>query len=266
MSENNYLKGEKFTISGDFLKKPENLSWDDVILDKSLKDTLLRIDNLITNDQGKMMSRGLLFLGPPGTGKTLSCKMLMKNANSTFIWITAKDMGWGVTDAISTGFSLARELSPAILCFEDVDSYIHRGECIDLFKTELDGLIANEGITTILTTNYPEQLPLAILDRPGRFHDICNFVLPNPNIRLEMINHLNKDEAIKPETLTEVIRETEGFSGAHLNELVLFAKRIKTEKNSSLDEAFLDSLTKLKEQKKLINHILEEDNNKRRLY
>jgi hypothetical protein len=31
---------------------------------------------------------------------------------------------------------------------------------------------------TILTTNFSEQLPDALIDRPGRFHDVPNFDLP----------------------------------------------------------------------------------------
>ncbi len=256
MKINNYLKNEKFTINGEFLTPSKDLVWEDIKLDKSLKDNLIKINELINGDKEKKFSRGLLFLGPPGTGKTLTCKLLMKNAASTFIWVTAKDLGYGASEVVSEGFRLARDLAPTILCFEDIDTYLNRG-CVDVFKTELDGLVANEGVTTILTTNYPEQLPLALLDRPGRFHDICNFALPSPQIRLEMVQHLNKGEELETETIEEVIRETEDFSGAHIHELVAFAHRIKKEKECPLDEAFLESLTKLKNQKELVRTIKE---------
>ena len=251
VKENNFLKGEKFTLGGEFLKSPEGLSWDELKLDKTLKDNLLRINKSI-NEEGKNFSRGLLMIGLPGTGKTFSCKLLMKDANSTFIWVTAKEFS---SNALGMAFDLARELSPSILCFEDIDTYIG-GHCVDLFKTELDGLVANEGVCVILTTNHPENLPLALLDRPGRFHDICNFELPDSSVRQEMISHFAKEE-IGPETMRHLVKETEEFSGAHIRELVSFAKRIQVERECGLDEAFFSSLEKLKKQKNLVTEILE---------
>lgn len=251
IKEHNYLKNEKFTLSGDFLTAPQDLEWEDLKLEKSLKDNILRVNELLTKE-GMLYSRGILMLGSPGTGKTLSCKLLMKNTQSTFIWVTAKEFG---NSALSMAFDLARELAPTILCFEDIDTYIG-GHCVDLFKTELDGLISNEGICVILTTNHPENLPPALLDRPGRFHDICNFVLPNPEVRKEMILHFSKVD-VRLDVLKQLVEDTEGFSGAHIKELVSFAKRIQNEEKSSLEDAFLISLEKMKKQKALVAEIME---------
>jgi hypothetical protein len=251
VKEHNYLKNEKFTLSGEFLTAPKDLDWEDLKLEKSLKDSILKANELLTKE-GMLYSRGILMLGRPGTGKTLSCKLLMKNTQSTFIWVTAKEFD---NSALSMAFDLARELAPTILCFEDIDTYIG-GHCVDLFKTELDGLISNEGICVILTTNHPENLPPALLDRPGRFHDICNFVLPNPEVRKEMILHFSKMD-VRLDVLKQLVEDTEGFSGAHIKELVSFAKRIQNEEKNSLEDAFLISLEKMKKQKNLVAEIME---------
>lgn len=248
--DNNMLKGEKFTISGEFIDT-HNLTWDDLKLSTTIKERLKHLDYLIQNNDDGLASRGLLFLGPPGCGKTLSGKIL-SNSKPTFIWITSKDFAYtSVIGAITTAFSLARELSPTIIFAEDIDSYIDR-EVVDLLKTELDGLQLNKGIFTILTSNFPEKLPEALIDRPGRFHDVLYFSLPNEEIRNEMFVHFLKDEEYDLEILEVLVKKTNGFSGAHIKEICDFAKIIKKEDNISLAKALMTSLDKVIEQRKLI--------------
>lgn len=51
------------------------------------------------------------------------------------------------------------------------------------FLNELDGLAANAGILTIATTNHPERIDDAIVNRPSRFDVKYNFTLPNVELR-----------------------------------------------------------------------------------
>ena len=62
------------------------------------------------------------------------------------------------------------------------DNWIN-GKIIDMMKTELDGMKKNKNVLTILTTNNPENFPDALLDRPGRFHDVLSFENPSKSIR-----------------------------------------------------------------------------------
>lgn len=250
--ENNFLKNEKFSVSGEFLDE-QTIEWEDLKLTASIKDKLKKLESLIIKNDPTLDSRGLIFIGPPGCGKTLTGKLLSKMA-PTFIWVTAKDCSeMGATYAFSTAFELARELRPTILFMEDIDSYIEYG-MIDLLKTELDGMKLNNGVFTILTSNFPEKLPEALIDRPGRFHDIIYFTLPNPEIRKEMLTHFLK-ETIAEDTLDLVVGQTEGFSGAHIKEICNFAKIIQKEDNLDLAQAILKSLEKLLEQRQLINDL-----------
>ena len=174
----------------------------------------------------------------------------MNLVDSTFIWATTKDLASGA--GLGMAFSLARELAPSVLCIEDIDTFLDSYN-LDLMKTELDGLVVNEGMCVILTTNYPERLPPALLDRPGRFHDLCNFELPDEDIRREQIKHLCP--GIADETMKNILPETEGFSGAYIKELVDFAKTISQDEECDLDKALIKSLEKLKRQKELIGEI-----------
>jgi len=56
-------------------------------------------------------------------------------------------------------------------------------------------------------------------------------------------------------TLNKILEDTEGFSGAHMKELVNFAKMIAEEESLDIGVALLGSLQRLKEQKELIDQI-----------
>ena len=253
--ENNFLKGEKFSLSGEFLHEPDD-DWDNLILDEKYKDSIRTSANFLEKKGKAFTGRGLLFIGPPGTGKTKTGRVLMNELDATFIWVSSKDFRHvGPLRALALGFSLARSLAPAVLFLEDIDTWL-RGEMefvTDLIKTEMDGIKQNRGIITILTSNYPEKLPDALLDRPGRFHHIVNFKLPKAEHRETMLKLWAGD--IDEDLLKEITEKTNGFSGAHLKELVEFAKMIAEEDEIEIGKALIMSLDKLMEQRELIEEI-----------
>jgi len=253
--ENNFLRGEKFALSGEFLDEPGD-DWDNLILDSKYKDSIIKSANFLEKKGKNLTGRGLLFIGPPGTGKTKTGRVLMNELDTTFIWVSSRDFRYiGPLKALSLGFSLARDLAPSILFLEDIDTWL-RGEMefvTDLVKTEMDGIKQNKGLITIMTSNYPEKLPDALLDRPGRFHHIINFELPKEKERKEMLTLWAGD--IEEKLLDDIIEKTKGFSGAHLKELVEFAKMIAEEDETEIGKALLKSLDKLIEQRELIGEI-----------
>lgn len=248
--ENNFLKGEKFALSGEFIPKSDK-SWDDVVLDKDKQDVVQKATRAV--EGGMVRSRGLLFIGPPGTGKTLTGKILMNTTDSTFIWVSAKDM-WriGAIGAIKMAFQLARDLGNTILFMEDIDDALKYG-ATDILKTELDGMHENKGLITILTSNYPEDLPDALLDRPGRFHEILNFELPSDEARQKIVENLVGE--LDEKTMSEIVEKTKGFSGSHIKELVDYAKIVAEDDGLEMKEALIKSLEKLIEQRELVQQI-----------
>jgi len=255
--ENNYLRGEKFALSGEFLDEPGD-SWDNLILDSKYKDPIIKSANFLEKKGADLTGRGLLFVGPPGTGKTKTGRVLMNELDATFIWVSSRDFRHAnPLTALSLGFSLARDLAPSILFLEDIDTWLG-GYVTDLVKTEMDGIKQNKGLITVMTSNYPEKLPDALLDRPGRFHHIINFELPGEKQRRELIRMLIKEkhpDKLKGLISVEVIEKTEGFSGAHIKELIEFAAMIAEEDDIEIEEALLKSLDKLIKQRELIDEI-----------
>jgi len=154
----------------------------------------------------------------PGIGKSNTPKDNQKEG-VTFIWVTAKDFA-----SVGTGqlFDMARELQPAVLFIEDVDRCL-TGSTVDTIKTEMDGMESNNGILTILSTNFPNQLPKTLIDRPGRFDDIIEFELPDSVLRFKILWMYSKkiDIVNKKEALAEISRITKGLTPAHLKEIVV---------------------------------------------
>jgi len=248
---NNFLKGEAFSLSGDFIKR-DGTSWDGIFLSSKNKEPLQRLTQLINDKQGSMPNRGIVAMGPPGTGKTLSGRAILNEANATFIWVAAKDF-WhmGAVGGLCSAFDLARELAPSVIFIEDVDNWMS-DYAVDVLKTEMDGISRSTGVSTVLTTNYPERFPDALIDRPGRFHDVLLFDLPDAKVRLEML--VKWTEGADPAVLEKLVGKTKGYSGAHIYELVSFARSLQKESDDlGIDQALEKAVAKIDEQRSLID-------------
>lgn len=247
--EYNFLKNEAFSLSGEFIARTD-LGWSDVFLTQK-NERAVKLALAVLNEKGKdMPARGMIFMGAPGNGKTLSGKVMLNQAKATFIWLSALDMThYGGFGAISEAFDLAKELAPTVLFFEDIDTWLY-SSTTDLLKTEMDGLSTLKGVTTILTTNFPEQLPEALIDRPGRFHDVLRFDPPDAETRTKMVGVWLP--LIDADTIELAVAETKGMSGAHVRELCNFAKTIKEQENLDWKMAVVEAITKVKEQRDLV--------------
>jgi len=153
----------------------------------------------------------------------------MNQVDSTIFYITSED----ITDRgqISDLYDVARKVSPSIVVVEDIDTLggIDRNRAggdhpiLGEFLNCLAGVESNSGVVTIATTNYPEYLDKALVDRPGRFDFRIDFGLPDEKLRkhilekyLSSFNHKNID--LKP-----LVKATNGMTGAHLKEMVMMA-------------------------------------------
>jgi SpoVK/Ycf46/Vps4 family AAA+-type ATPase len=193
------------------------------------------------------------------TGKTLSGRIIRNLAKGTFIWVSSRDFHMsGSFGGISFAFEMAKELSPSILFIEDVDNWLSE-RTVDLLKTEMDGISRSSGVLTILTTNFPERLPEALIDRPGRFHDVLHFAQPTKEVRAQM---LAKWLPNVPESeRLQAAAQTEGYSGAHVYELAAFAKMLHEQDEMNETLALREAIKKVEEQRDLITAIQLEGSN-----
>lgn len=249
------LQGEAFSLSGEFLTRDASDGFDGLFLTANQSASLRQVVKLLKEKGAAMPARGLMLIGPPGTGKTSAARVVMNEApGATIVWVSARDFyRFGSYGVFTYAFDLLREQGPGVVVFEDCDHWIDK-TTVDLIKTEMDGLARNNGgIVTMLTSNFPERMPAALIDRPGRFHEVMKFDLPGAEVRERMLRAWASEAFLADaEVVRAAVEGTEGYSGAHVRELVTFATILHEQEGVAEPEALTRALAKLAEQRKLI--------------
>ena len=198
--------------------------------------------------------RGVLFIGPPGNGKTHTLKALINQLAQPCLYVKGFKSEYATEqENMRLVFERARMTTPCLVVFEDLDSMID-DKNRSFFLNELDGFATNTGVVVLATTNHPDKLDPAILDRPSRFDRKYFFHLPAETERHAYIAAWNKE--LQPELrLSEsfagkVAQQTEGFSFAHLKELFLSSMMqwMATHQTASMDEIIRGQSDRLRTQ------------------
>ncbi len=167
--------------------------------------------------------RGALFVGPPGNGKTHSIKAILGESDKPVLYVKSL-VSRHATDhaSIYRIFERARETAPCFLVLEDLDAIVDDGNR-SVFLNELDGFAKNDGIFTIATTNHPESLDPALVERPSRFDRTYLFPLPDLARRRLFLERWARalDSEVRPSdaSLSRAAEATSGFSFAYLKEV-----------------------------------------------
>jgi len=123
---------------------------------------------------------------------------------------------------------------------------------------ELDGFQTNTGVVVLATTNHPEKLDSAILDRPSRFDRKYYFNLPAEAERLTYIGRwseqLESELRLSSAGAFAVVRETQGFSFAYLKELCMasMVQWMSCGRDQSMDQVMLGQAELLRRQLKAV--------------
>jgi len=186
--------------------------------------------------------KGILLYGAPGTGKTLMAKAVANESEANFISIKGPELlsKWvGESEkAVREIFKKARQASPTIIFFDEVDSLAPRRgmggdsnvneRVVNQLLTEIDGLEEMEDVVVIAATNRPDILDPALL-RPGRFDRIILTPAPSEKGRIEIFKVHTKEMPLKGVDISEMAKETEGYVGADIEaicrEAAIFALR-----------------------------------------
>ena len=175
--------------------------------------------------------KGILLTGPPGTGKTLLAKALAREGKVNFISIKgpallSKYVGESER-AIRDIFRKARQASPCILFFDEIDAIAPRRgaggmdsgvaeRVISQLLTELDGIEELKGVLILGATNRADIIDPALL-RAGRFDATIEIPFPDREARLKILQVHTRDKPITKEVgLGELVEQTEGWSGADI--------------------------------------------------
>lgn len=263
---NSEVRGEVLVFSNACWHKDRRLfrdikgsTFDNLILQGNLKQDL-REDlaqffaaRSTYESYGIPWKRGILLVGPPGNGKTHAIKAII-NAMSYPCLYVKSFRAEHITEEenIRKVFEKARKTAPCILVLEDLDSLLN-AQNRSFFLNELDGFSSNIGIIVVATTNHPERLDPAIVDRPSRFDRKYHFDLPALAERLAYITLWNT--ALQPalqlseEGISRLAELTEGFSFAYLKELFLSSMmRWIAKQETTMEEVMAAQVNTLHEQ------------------
>jgi transitional endoplasmic reticulum ATPase len=178
---------------------------------------------------GKKTGGGVLLYGPPGCGKTLLSRATAGEIKATFLSIgihQVLDMWLGNSEKnLHKIFELARQNTPAILFFDEVDALASDRatmkqsagrNVINQFLAEMDGAIGgNEGILVLGATNAPWQVDSAFR-RPGRFDRVLFVPPPDEEARASIIEIMAAGKPVHKLDARALAKRTKDFSGADL--------------------------------------------------
>lgn len=209
----------------------EEANFDDLILAENLRDTIrTEFKQFLASEKryesiGIAWRRGALFIGPPGNGKTHCVRALVRELGIPILYVQSLSHPHYTPEQLwSQVFNRARKLKPCVLVLEDLDSLVD-DNTRSFFLNQLDGFEKNHGMIIIATTNYPEKIDSAIVDRPSRFDRKYHFDLPTLLERQRFLEtwqqRLSAETGWKADTVADSAESTEGFSFAYLKELVI---------------------------------------------
>lgn len=173
---------------------------------------------------GQSGRKGVLLYGPPGTGKTHTIRYLAERLqdHTTFL-VTAEQIGM-----IAVYFRLARLFAPSIIVIEDADLIARQREdmhsacdevMLNRLLNEMDGLRFDADIFVIMTTNRPQALEAALIQRPGRIDHAIEVPVPDAVCRGRLLRLYGGALAIDDNAFETLIARTEGVSAAFIKEV-----------------------------------------------
>ncbi|MDD3378879.1 MAG: CDC48 family AAA ATPase [Candidatus Methanomethylophilaceae archaeon] len=189
----------------------------------------------------------ILLYGPPGTGKTLIAKAVANESGANFISISGPEIAskWmGESEqAIRKIFKKAKQMSPCIIFFDEIDSIApKRGNgdsqawerVVAQLLTAMDGIESLNHVMIMAATNRPDMLDPALL-RPGRMDRMIHIGKPDYNARLSILNVHTRNMPIKDIDLEEIAKETDGFVGADIEALCREAGLLAYHENNNAE-------------------------------
>ena len=234
------------------LDKRPDVTFADVAGTDEAKEEVQEVVEFLKSPQkfqalGGRIPRGVLLVGPPGTGKTLLAKAIAGEARVPFYSISGSEfveMFVGVGAArVRDLFEQAKRNAPCLIFIDEIDAVgRHRGaglggghdereQTLNQILAEMDGFDTNANVIVVAATNRPDILDPALL-RPGRFDRHVVIDLPDIKGRKAILEvHAKGKPLAKAVDLETVAKETPGFSGADLANLINEAAILAARRN-----------------------------------
>ena len=169
--------------------------------------------------RGIVYKRGILLDGPAGSGKTSTVNLLTQE----LIRMDGIVLICGNPNLMAIALDALRRIEPdrnLIVIYEDIDELIKQYNEHAILSL-LDGEAQIDNVVNIATTNFPEELGARICNRPSRFDERITVGMPTTPARNTYIHHILREEAVTEDEIQKWVKDTDGFSVAHLKELAI---------------------------------------------
>ncbi len=197
----------------------------------SLKEWLVQRQMAFTPDArryGLPEPKGLFLLGVQGCGKSLMAKVVAQMWKMPLLRLdVAAVLQSSAEDGLRQTIRIAESLSPAILWIDELEKGFAGTD--EAARQSMGTLLTwmqekKAPVFVVATANEVRALPPELL-RKGRFDEIFFVDLPDPHERLEILDIHLRQRNRQPENfdLTVVVEESERYSGAELEQVVVGA-------------------------------------------
>ena len=234
--------------------KENKVRFSDVAGEEEEKQELVEVVEFLKNPKkftrlGAKIPSGVLLEGPPGTGKTLLAKAVAGEAGVPFFSISGSDfvemfVGVGAS-RVRDLFDQAKKAAPSIIFIDEIDAvgrrrgsgmgggHDEREQTLNQLLVEMDGFNGDEGVIVMAATNRADVLDPALL-RPGRFDRKILVGAPDVKGREAILRVHARNKPLGPDVdLKEIAKQTPGFVGADLANLLIEAALLAARRNEN---------------------------------
>jgi transitional endoplasmic reticulum ATPase len=172
------------------------VEWHDLIVEEEVERDLRTLVKQLnagwSSVKGVTVPTGVVLSGQPGTGKTMIGRLIATQTRRSYYPLSAADILGGQVGGsvkkLSEIFARARENSPSIIFFDEIDGLMprnngmqstHDTQLVEQCRTEISQLLPEHNVFLIGTTNHLDRIDPAIL-RGGRFSEKIEIGSPGP--------------------------------------------------------------------------------------
>ncbi|KAB5576537.1 P-loop containing nucleoside triphosphate hydrolase protein [Coniochaeta sp. 2T2.1] len=232
--------------------KPPPIHWTDIGGQASVKASLrlaVSLSRMSPADVSALIGtppKGFLLYGPPGCSKTMAAQAMATESGLNFFAVKGAEllnMYVGESErAVRRLFERAREVSPSMIFFDEIDSIAgqrhgfggpatsttsHGGlNVLTTLLNEMDGFETMQGVLVLAATNRPQALDPALL-RPGRFDELIYVGPPDLAAREAIFESMKGKRRLADDVdVLTLAEDTRGYSGAEIVGICRSAGRV----------------------------------------